>query len=153
MTTSRARMPTAAKALGALWFGAVGAIAAEAYKPLLPPETVFGLFVPICGALGLLAGWRVAGALAGRGFNPAVATGLRTSVTLLFWALLVFSLREMLLRSMNRRYGGPTEALVGTFDIMLDYVSVMGDPAFLGVLIAGGIGGGLFAEWGARRWP
>jgi len=153
MNTSKARMPTAAKALAACWFAGVGVVAAEAFKPLMPPETVFGMFVPICAALGVIAGWRVAGAHAGHGYNAAVTTGLRTSVTLLFWALLLFSLREMLLRSMNRRYSGPTEALVGTFDIVIDNVALMGDPAFIGALVVGGIGGGLFAEWGARRWP
>jgi len=151
--TAASRMPTAAKAMAALWFGALGVIAAEAYKPLLPPETVFGLFAWVCGGLGLIVGWWVVGPPAGRGWNPALATGLRGSVTLLAWALAVFSVREMLLRSMNRRYGGPTEAVVGTFDIALEYLSLMGDALFLGLLAVGGILGGWLAEWTARRWP
>lgn len=150
--TAAQRMPTAAKALAALAFGALGVIAAEVYKPLLPPETQFGNFSWVCGGLGLIVGWWVVGPATGRGYNAMLATGLRGSVTLVFWALSVFSIREMLLRSMNRRYGGPTEAVVGTFDIFLEYLSLMGDALFLAVLIAGGILGGWLAEWTSRRW-
>ncbi len=150
--TAAQRMPTAAKAMAALAFAALGVIAAEAYKPLLPPETQFGQFVWVCGGLGLIVGWWVVGPTSGRGYNAMLATGLRGSVTLVFWALSVFSIREMLLRSMNRRYGGPTEAVVGTFDIFLEYLMLMGDTLFLAVLIVGGILGGWLAEWTSRRW-
>lgn len=150
---AQTNMPTAAKAAAGVWFALVGFAAAEAYKPLMPPETVFGWFSAVCAALGFMIGWWVLGPLGGRGYRPALASGARTAFTLLFWAVMVFSLREMILRSIDKRYGGPTQAVVSTFDIILDYVRLMADGLFLGVLVAGGLVGGLVVEWVARRWP
>jgi len=149
---AQTNMPTASKAAAAVWFALVGFAAAEAYKPLMPPETVFGLFNWVSAALGLLIGWWVLGPLAGRGLRAALGTGLRTAFTLLFWALVMFSLYEMLMRSINKRYSGPTQAVVGTLDIMLDYIRLMGDAVFIGILALGGLAGGLIVEWVARRW-
>ena len=149
---AQTNMPTASKAAAGVWFAIVGFLAAEAYKPLMPPETQFGWFSVVCAVLGFLIGWWVLGPLAGRGRNAALGTGLRTSVTLLFWALVLFALREMILRSIDKRYSGPTQAVVGTLDIMLDHLRLMGDAVFLGTLAVGGLLGGLVVEWVARRW-
>jgi hypothetical protein len=145
-------MPTAAKASAGVWFAMVGFAAAEAFKPLMPPESVFGWFSFFCAGFGFVIGWWVLGPLAGRGYRASLGTGLRTSFTLLFWALTFFSLREMILRSIAKRYKGPTEAVVGTLDIMLDSLRLMGDGVFIGTLLVGGLLGGLFVEWVARRW-
>ena len=149
---AQTNMPTAAKAASGVWFALVGFFAAEAYKPLMPPETQFGFFSVVCAGFGFIIGWWVLGPLAGRGVRAALGTGLRTAFTLLFWAVTVFSLREMILRSIDKRYSGPTQAVVSTFDIILDFVRLMGDGVFLGVLVAGGLLGGLVVEWVARRW-
>lgn len=149
---AQTNMPTASKAVAAIWFGMVGWAAAEAFKPLMPPETVFGWFNVVSAGLGLWIGWWVLGPLAGRGMRAAIGTGLRTSFTLFFYGLLVFSFYEMIMRSLAKRYSGPTQAVVGTFDIMLGYMRLMGDVLFLGVLVAGGILGGLLVEKVSRHW-
>ena len=146
------QMPTAAKLFGAAGFAAVGFVAAEAFKPLMPPDTQWGWFSVVCAVFGAFWGWRIAGRRAGRGYGAAMSSGLTTAAVLTVTALFAFSVREMLLRSLNRRYSGPMEATVGTFDIMLEYGRLLGDLRVLGVLVVGGLLAGLAAEVAGRNW-
>lgn len=145
-------MPTAAKLFAAVVFAVVGYLAAEAYKPGMPEGTQFGLFSELTAFIGLLCGWMVMGVLAGQGYGRAAGYGLRTSATLVFWALLLFSVYEMILRSMKMRYEGPMEALVGVFDLMLQHGLLVLTVPVLAVLAAGGVLGGWAAEFAGRRW-
>ncbi len=146
-------MPTAAKLFGAIAFTFVAFLAAEVLKPAFPEGMSFGYFSVICAAIGLLCGWMVMGPNAGRGGTKAVGTGLRTSVTIVFWAMLGFGIREMLIRSTDKRYNGVTEAVVGTFEILLEYGRLMlsSAPALI-VLVVGGALGGLLSNWAAERF-
>ena len=145
-------MPTAAKLVAALAIAAVGWFAAEAFKTLMPPETVWGNFTPICAGIGAIVGWRVLGARAGRGLQSALGVGLSASAVLVGVVLFLFSGREMVLRALDRRYDGPMDATVSVFGIMLEYGSRMGDVQLLGILIGGGLMAGLLAEVASRLW-
>jgi len=145
-------MPTAARLFAAIAFAAIGFMAAEIYKPGLPPETQWGRFTILSALIGLLCGWFVMGRLAGRGMRAAFGSGLRTSANMVFYAMLLFSVYEMVLRSLRKRYDGVFEAVMGTFDIMLAYGAALVRPEPLVVLVLGGMLGGAFAEWAARRW-
>jgi hypothetical protein len=145
-------MPTAAKLVAAVMFAAVGFLAAQAYVPSLPEGTQIGFLREICAMLGLVIGWFVMGRLVGKGYVEAVGFGIRTSVTLLFWAVLGFSIYEMILRSTKMMYDGPMEALLGVFDLVIYYGKMMGSPEFIGTLLIGGVLGGIAAEWAGRRW-
>lgn len=145
-------MPTAAKLFGAAGFAAVTFVAAETFKPQMPPDTQWGWFTAISALFGAFWGWRIAGGQAGRGFRRAMGSGLTTMAVITFTVVFAFSMREMVLRSMNRRYSGPMEATVGTFDIMLEYGRLLAEPRLLGVLIAGGIIAAFAAEVAARNW-
>lgn len=145
-------MPTAAKLIGAIAFAALGWAGAWAFMPLMPPETRWGIFQPVCAALGLLVGWRFTGARVGRGWIAAMGAGLTGAALLVGLALLVFSFREMVHRSMNFRYDGPLDAVVNVFGIVLEYGVLLGDTLFLSVLVLGGLLGGLLAEAAARLW-
>jgi len=145
-------MPTAAKLIAALAFAAVAWLAAEAYKPQMPPDTVFGYFTVICTLIGAFCGWKVMGSRAGRGWSTALGIGVTTSTVLTLASIFAFSLQEMLLRSMNRRFGDPMEAAVGTFGIVIEYAALLADVRVLGILVIGGMLGGLAAEFAARRW-
>lgn len=145
-------MPTAAKLVAAVMFAAVGFLAAQAYVPSLPEGTQIGFLREICAVLGLVIGWFVMGRLVGKGYVEAVGFGIRTSVTLLFWAVLGFSIYEMILRSTKMMYDGPMEALLGVFDLVIYYGKMMGSPEFIGTLLIGGVLGGIAAEWAGRRW-
>ena len=145
-------MPTAAKLFAAIAFAVVAYLAAELFKPAMPEGTQFGFFSIICAVIGLLNGWLVMGALVGRGMTAAMGFGVRTSVTIAVWALLGFSIYEMILRSMKMRYDGPMEAILAVFDLMLERGQLMLTPEVLGTLFVGGILGGLLAEWAGRQW-
>jgi hypothetical protein len=146
-------MPTAAKIVAAICFALFGAVAAEMVKPALPEGTQFGLFVPISAIIGLLNGWLVMGVLAGHGYRDAMGSGVRTAITIVVWALLVFSIYEMILRSMHvNRYDGPMEAVTAAFGLMLDYGKLLLTPAILGAFLVGGLIAGAITEWAKKRW-
>lgn len=145
-------MPTAAKLFASLAFALVAFVAAELFKPAMPEGTQFGYFSFINAGIGLLCGWRIMGTLTGHGYKPAMASGVRTSVTILFWAVLGFSINEMIHRSMKMRYDGPFEAVVGVFDLAFEYLILMGRADFIGALVIGGALGGALAEWAGKRW-
>lgn len=146
-------MPTAAKLVAAICFAFFGAIAASVVKPALPEGTQFGYFVPICAAVGLLNGWFVMGRLTGHGYRDAMGSGLRTAITCVVWALVLFSVYQMVLNSMRPgRYEGPMEALTAAFGQMLDYGKVLLTPAILGTFVLGGLIAGAITEWAGRRW-
>ncbi|MDT8853950.1 TrgA family protein [Paracoccaceae bacterium Fryx2] len=145
-------MPTAAKLFAAIAFAAVAFLAAELFKPAMPEGTRFGPFSLICAGLGAICGWVVMGKLTGRGYGQALGFGVRTSVTIAFWALLGFSLLEMVNRSTRMRYDGPMEALTGGLGLMLEYGQLMLTPPVVGCLLLGGALGGAMAEWAGKRW-
>ena len=145
-------MPTAARIFGALCFALVGFLGAEAVKPMMPQGTQFGYFSAIMAAIGAASGWNVMGALVGRGYGVAMSSGLRTSATLVFFGILLFSGREMILRSINRLYHGPVEALQGMVGLATDYGRLLLNPQDLVILIGGGALAGLVVEWVSRRW-
>lgn len=145
-------MPTAARLAAALAFAAVGFFTAELYKPGLPPETQWGRFTAICALIGLLCGWFTMGRLAGRGTRASLGAGLRTAAVMLFYAMLLFSVYEMILRALRKRYGGVFEAIEGMFDLVLVYGAALLRPEPLAVLVGGGLLAGLFVEWVSRQW-
>ncbi len=53
---------------------------------------------------------------------------------------------------MNLRYGGPMEAVVGVFDLMIEYVQPMASVKMGAVLLVGGSLAGAISEWTDRRW-
>lgn len=146
-------MPTAAKLVAAVLFALLGAVGAIVYIPLLPDGTQTGWLIQGCAALGLISGWRVMGANVGRSYAEAVATGLRTIITTVFFAVLLFAIYVMIRRSMNMMYDGPMEAVLAVFAIMLEYGKLMLNRDFIVVLALGGALGGAISEFVGRRWP
>lgn len=146
-------MPTAAKFIAAVAFGIVGWLAASYYIPLLPENTSTGFFREIVAGLGLVLGWLTLGPAVGKGnYADALSLGLRTSLLLVFWALLGFSTYYMVLRSTKMLYNDAGEAVLDVPILMLHYGKLMASAPFLGVLVVGGVLGGMAAEFAARRW-
>ncbi len=145
-------MPTAAKLIAAVAFAVVGWLAAGYYVLRLPEGTPNGYFAPITAALGFVIGWLTLGPAVGRGYREAVSLGLRTSLFLLAWALIGFSVYRMIIRSTKMIYRDVGEAMLDVPMQMLYYGKLMGSAPFIATLIIGGILGGLAAESAARRW-
>ena len=146
-------MPTASKIAAAICFAIFGAIAALVVEPAFPEGMQFGYFVPITAFIGLLNGWMVMGRLTGHGYRDGMGSGVRTAITIVVWALLVFAIYEMVKRSTNvNRYDGPMEAVVAAFGLMLDYGKVLLTPKILGTFLIGGLIGGAITEWAGKRW-
>lgn len=145
-------MPTAPKLFAAIAFGLLAFIAAEALKPYLPEGTPFGFYSEICGVIGALTGWMMMGKMAGRGYATAISSGIGTSAVMVFFCLLLFSGREMILRSLEHRYKGPQQAVEAVFGLMVDYGKLLANPPDLAILLGGAAIAGMFVEWTGRRW-
>jgi len=146
------RMPTAGKLVAAAGLAVVAWYASEIFRPLMPDGTGFGWFNEVNVGLGLLCGWIVTGSRLGYGYYNAVSAGFTGTAAMVFWAVFLQSLNEMLRLALERRYDGPVEGLVAIFEIAVDYSSKMLDGVLIGVLVCGAVIVGLIAEWVARRW-
>lgn len=146
-------MPTAAKIVAAVCFAFFGAIAATAVKGVMPEGTPLGYFIEISALIGLLNGWFVMGQLVGHGYRDAMGSGVRTAITIVIWALIVFSIYKMIKQSMHvNTYNGPMEAVTAAFGIMLEYGRPLLTPSVLGTFLVGGVMAGAVAEWARQRW-
>lgn len=145
-------MPTASKIVAAICFAIFGAIAAQTVKPAMPEGTQFGYFIEITALIGLLNGWWIMGRLTGQGYRDAMGSGVRTAITIVVWALVVFSIYKMIVLSTHLRYDGPMEAVTAAFGIMLDYGKLLLSPVILGTFLIGGLIAGAVTEWAGRRW-
>ena len=145
-------MPTAAKLIAAVAFALVGWLAARAYVPLLPESTSTGYFKEMMAGLGFVIGWLTLGPHVGRSYSEAASLGLRTSLLVVFWGLLGFSIYFMVLRSTKMIYDNAGAAALDVPMLMLYYGKLMGSAELIGILALGGILGGMATEFAGRRW-
>ena len=145
-------MPTAARLIAAFAFGAVAFFAANGFIPLMPDGVQLGWFIPVSVLVGMWSGWSVMGRLAGRGYSASAGSGVRTSLNLVFWCLVIFSLTEMIENSIRLRYEGPAQAIIAAFGLALDNLRLMLVPDIVAILVIGGILAGMLVEWTAARW-
>lgn len=145
-------MPTAAKLFGAFGFALLGWVSAHLYSKGLPEGAQVGLLREGVAFLGMVSGWRVMGAGAGRGYYPAAGTGIRAMIVMVFFSLLLFSIYLMVLKSTKMLYDGPMEAVLGIFDLMLDYGRLLLNADVLVTLFAGSILAGWLSEFAGRHW-
>ena len=143
---------TAARVVAALFLAITGWVASRLIMPLMPEATAFGIFEYVNAALGAAVGWIVIGSRTGRGMANAIGVGITSAVVLTFWGLFLQSSREMFALANKRRYDGPIEAVVGIFEIGVDYLMIMATPTVIGALVLGGILSAVFAERASRVW-
>ncbi len=146
-------MPTGAKLIAAVAFAIVGWLAANAYIPQLPESTRTGYFREVMAGLGFVIGWLTLGPHMGRGYSEAASLGVRTSMLVVFWGLLGFSIYFMVLRSTKMIYDNAGAAALDVPMLMLQYGKLMGSVELIGILAIGGVFGGIAAEFAGRRWP
>lgn len=145
-------MPNGAKAMAAVSFAVVGWLTANAYVPNMPEATRVGFLREMVAALGAIIGWKVMGNSVGKGYVRAVGSGWKTVIVLVFFALLLFGIYEMLQLSVRMRYDGPLEAVVDVFNRMLERSVPLLTAGVLGVMAIGGGIAGVLTENASRRW-
>lgn len=149
-------MPTGARLVSAIVFAALAYLAATIVHGILEREagsTVnVSYFKEIMAVIGVLCGWIIMGKRASNGLRAAIGGGILTSVAIVFWGLLAFSLREMIILSTKMRYDGATEATVDVFRIALEHAQTIADPSLIITLVVGGMIGGWMAVWANRRF-
>lgn len=145
-------MPTASKLTAAVLFALLAFVILHTLIPHLPEGTQIGRAREISTAVGFAVGWLLMGKQTGQGYKVALSTGLMTSVAVVFWALLGFSIYLMIRKSMRMMYDGPMEAVLGVFDLIVEYGRTMLVPDVLAVVVVGGFVGGLVTEWAGKRW-
>ncbi|MFT5868390.1 MAG: hypothetical protein ACI8TF_000493 [Paracoccaceae bacterium] len=145
-------MPTGPKLAGAVLFALVAYIAAIQVVNSLPEGSALGYFIPTIVVLGVLQGWIVMGRVAGNGWRVAIGGGVRTSVQIAFWGVVIFSLEEMFERSTRLRYDGPGEAAMASIDLFIDFGWLVLTVPVAGTLLIGGAIAGLITEYASRHW-
>jgi len=145
-------MPTSGKLVAGICFAIVGYFAAHFYVPGLPEAWRISWFLECSAALGFLVGWLIMGRKVGETLPLAATSGVGTSVWLLIWALLGFSVHEMLQRSLDKRYNQPMEAVGAVFELIIFFAKLLVNIEVLGVLLIGGIISGVLTELAHRLW-
>ena len=145
-------MPTAAKAVAAVLFGALAYGVSLLTIPLFPEGTDPGMYAWINAALGVLLGWRVAGSRARTSLSGAVGYGLTAAIAIAVTALFVHSFIFMIRQSLKRLYAGPAEAVVDVFSIMIDNAVMVLKPDVIAAILLGGVVAGLVTEWAGRNF-
>lgn len=146
-------MPTAPKLIGLLYFALLAFFAASLVIPYLDEGTQVGKLGFICAAFGGLVGWSFSGARAGDTMRAAYGYGLTAAALIVLYCVFYFSFEEMLHRSISKRYGGPTEAVLSCFKLMREHVVYVLKWDVLTILILGGLFGGWLVEKTGRKWP
>jgi len=146
-------MPTGAKAMAAITFAVVSWIVANMYAQDMPEAGSVGLFRELTAGLGAIIGWRVMGNSVGKGYVKSIGSGWKTMIVLVFFALLLFAIYQMLLLSVKMRYDGPQEAILDVFQRMLDRgLPLVQNVQVMVAMLVGGAIAGMLTENASRRW-
>ncbi|MCK5502246.1 MAG: TrgA family protein, partial [Tritonibacter mobilis] len=108
-------MPTAAHLVASVALALLAFVVSGQIMPLMPESTDFGYFTHVNVGLALVAGWKVMGRRAGRGFVPGINNGLTGMAVLVIWALIIQGAVEMFRLAKRNIYDGPFEALAAIF--------------------------------------
>jgi len=111
-----------------------------------------GMLRESAALVGFLCGWMIMGRAIGRSYATSMGNGISTSVAVAFWLVLIWAGYEMIVRSTKMRYDGPMDAVLGMFDLMVQYATLLLSKEVVGTMVIGGVLAGLATEWAGRRW-
>lgn len=146
-------MPTAGRLSGAVIFALLGWYFATVSVPFFPESRPPDWWMSTCTIVGLLLGWRLVGTRAGHGYNPAFGIGLTAGAALGAWLLFILSVVQMIKNSMRLRYDGPMEAVVDTFNLMLEFAIQFQSVQLVLTLLIGGVLCAWITEAFGQRYP
>jgi len=148
-------MPTAARLVSAVLLAALAYIVTTMYMNAMlaeDPDSNFGWLLEANLAISALVGWILLGGRVGNQYSVAIGLGLTSVASTLFLCLFAQSVWEMLAMSLDRRFDGPMEALIGAIELGVNFGAEFLSPNVIIVLITGGVIVGPAAEWISRRW-
>ncbi len=146
-------MTTAARLVAALCLAGLALIGSRyIMTSIMPDTTVFGYFLWVNIVLGLVVGWRVLGSRVGRGMANGISAGITATAALVFWGVTAQAINEMLRLALRHRYGSPMEAVIGVFQLFLDFGAHLLDGGFIGLMVVGAVLSGMLAEVVSRNW-
>jgi hypothetical protein len=145
-------MPTAGRLVAVLMFAPLAWHVSSLIVPLFPNEKDIGRFVEVNTLLTIPIAWMVAGSRAGTGYRSALGYGLTAGAAMVFWCVFLQCFGEMIRLSLRKQYDGPTEAVVGMFELMAKYGQILLDQQVVITLVVGSIVGGFVTEFFGRRY-
>ncbi len=148
-------MPTAARLISSIFLIGLAWFVSDMVMAAMLEENEylnFGNFKLINLGIAALVGWRILGSRIGNVYSVALGIGLTAVAALVFWCLFAHSVIEMLKQSMDRRYDGPMEAVMGAVEFGVEYAGELARADIALMLVGGGIVAGLLTEFVSRRW-
>lgn len=148
-------MPTSARLVSAILLAALALMVTTMYMNALlaeDPDKTFGRLLESNVAISALVGWTLLGGRVGNQYSVAIGLGLTAVAAAVFWCLFAHSVWEMLAMSLDRRFDGPMEALIGAIELGVDFGTDLARANIIVVLLMGGIILGPAAEFVSRRW-
>lgn len=148
-------MPTAARLVSAILLAALAYLVTTMYMNALlaeDPDENFGRLMEVNVVISALVGWVLLGGRVGNQYSVAIGLGLTSVAAALFWCLFAHSIWEMLDMSLDRRFDGPMEALIGAIELGIEFAAELARPNIIVTLVVGGIVLGPAAEFASRRW-
>jgi hypothetical protein len=148
----KASMPTAAKLVAGILFFLVGWQAAVYTLLTFPPEMPATYFPLTIGLIGLWQGWMVSGSRAGQGIGVAFGNGIRCSVQIAFFGILLFALAHHVHALGQPALQRPVGGRDGDLRPLYRVLHAVPDHPRLGTLLIGGALCGLVVEAAGRLW-
>lgn len=106
------------------------------------------------GLVGILHGWYGLGKRAGAEAGTGIFLGVRSAVTVFIWLIFLLSLWQVIQDIIARRLVGsePMVAIQELLNYAGEYLSLVANPALLGIFLGTGIFCGIVTRMAARRW-
>ncbi len=145
-------MPTFGRLTAAILFAPLCWYVSLLAIPLFPEGRVPPMWAEINAVIGLLMGWIIAGKRAGDGTSAAIGYGLTTFAAIIFWSLFAHSFIEMIDRSLNKRYDGPSEAVISIMELAAELGGWLATPQILGTFVVGSLIAALITEYIGSRY-
>ncbi len=145
-------MPSAIRLAGLVIFGLMAWVVSEQIVATLPEGTYVGNFSKFNALIGAVLGWIFLNPRIAQRASGPIGAGITAAVAILIWGLMLHSIREMIKLALRKYYDGPVDAVVGVFQLMIDYGMQIATPTIIITILVFGIVGGLVCSEVAKRW-
>ena len=143
---------TGAKAVAGITFASLGYYTLVIYQEVVVEIYKSPMLSVWSAVIGFVVGWRVMGDWVHCSLRTAAQRGLLTTIWYFIWALILFSVAEMIRRSMEHRGAKPIEAIGKVFEISKELALNALDLKVILTLVLGGMVAGVLTELAARKW-